>query len=248
MEAASTQRKNLVRSLDPRMKLLLVVVISTATMFTPSREVVAWNYIIIILLWLISGEVRHAIKFALIFAMVLVVEYASLWIPNDTLKMMVSFVLFIVARSLSMVIMCLWMSAGLCVDDLITSLQNMHIPKGFTITVAVVFRYIPTIGREFRNINNTMKMRGIAFNAKNLFFQPGRTMEYALVPLIMRSIKVADDLSASAMTRGLDLQTKRTSYREVRLHLHDFLITVLFVALILVGRYLTPMLLEGRLL
>ena len=91
MEAASTQRKNLVRSLDPRMKLLLVVVISTATMFTPSREVVAWNYIIIILLWLISGEVRHAIKFALIFAMVLVVEYASLWIPNDTLKMMVSF-------------------------------------------------------------------------------------------------------------------------------------------------------------
>ena len=33
MEAASTQRKNLVRSLDPRMKLLLVVVISTATMF-----------------------------------------------------------------------------------------------------------------------------------------------------------------------------------------------------------------------
>lgn len=103
MEAASTQRKNLVRSLDPRMKLLLVVVISTATMFTPSREVVAWNYIIIILLWLISGEVRHAIKFALIFAMVLVVEYASLWIPNDTLKMMVSFLLFIVARSLSMV-------------------------------------------------------------------------------------------------------------------------------------------------
>ena len=33
MEAASIQRKNLVRSLDPRMKLLLVVVISTATMF-----------------------------------------------------------------------------------------------------------------------------------------------------------------------------------------------------------------------
>lgn len=99
MEAASTQRKNLVRSLDPRMKLLLVVVISTATMFTPSREVVAWNYIIIILLWLISGDVRHAIKFALIFAMVLVVEYASLWIPNDTLKMMVSLAMILLASN-----------------------------------------------------------------------------------------------------------------------------------------------------
>lgn len=246
--AAQIQQKNLARTLDSRMKLLLVIVISTATMFTPSREVVAWNYIVIILLWLVSGEIRRAGKFAIIFTAVLAVEYASLWIPNDTAKMMVSFLLFIVARSLSMVIMCLWMSTGLCVDDLITSLQNMHIPKGFTITVAVVFRYIPTISGEFRNINNTMKMRGIAFNIKNLLRHPGRTMEYALVPLIIRSIKVADDLSASAMTRGLDLQTRRTSYREVRLHLHDFLIAALFIVLILTGRYLTPALLEGRLL
>lgn len=62
MEAASTQRKNLVRSLDPRMKLLLVVVISTATMFTPSREVVAWNYIIIILLWLVLCQDLAQVK------------------------------------------------------------------------------------------------------------------------------------------------------------------------------------------
>lgn len=247
METAQIKHRNLVRSLDPRMKLLLVIVISTATMFTPSREVVAWNYIVIILLWLASREIRYAGKFAVIFTVVLVVEYVSLWIPNDTVKMMVSFLLFIVARSLSMVIMCLWMSTGLCVDDLITSLQNMHIPKGFTITIAVVFRYIPTISGEFRNINNTMKMRGIAFNARNLLLHPGRTTEYALIPLIMRSIKVADDLSASAMTRGLDLQTRRTSYREVRLHLQDFLIATFFIVLILAGRYLTLVLLEGRL-
>ena len=72
MEAASTQHKNLVRSLDPRMKLLLVVVISTATMFTPSREVVAWDDLHIILRWLLSGDSGRALKFALICAIVLV--------------------------------------------------------------------------------------------------------------------------------------------------------------------------------
>lgn len=245
MTTAQLHQKNLVRTLDPRLKMLLVIVICTATMFSSQRSVVAWNYLVIILLWFTSGEVKRSCKFILLFSSVLLVEYISMFIPIDTVKMMITFLLFIVARSLSMVIMCLWMSTGLRVDDLITALQNMHIPKGFTITIAVIFRYIPTISGEFRNITNTMKMRGIDFNFKNLVLHPGRTVEYALIPLIMRSIKVADDLSASAMTRGLDLHTRRTSYREVRLKLYDFLIAGFFVFLILAGRYFIPVLLEG---
>lgn len=239
---------NWVHSLDPRMKLLLVIIISTATLFAPSQEIVAWNYIVIIFLWLVSGEVKRAGKFTLLFTAVLIVEYVSVLIPNDTIRMMVSFLLFIVARSMSMLIMCLWMATGLRVDDLITSLQNMHVPRGFTITIAVVFRYIPTIGGEFRNINNTMKMRGINLNVKNLFLHAGRTIEYALIPLIMRSIKVADDLSASAMTRGLDLENRRTSYREVRLHMTDFMLAGLFILLIAAGRIITPVIITGGLI
>lgn len=248
MDEVHTKKENVLRNLDPRMKLLLVITISTATLFAPSQAVVACNYVLIILLWLLSGEIKYAGKFTVLFTVVLAIEYASGFIPNATVRLMLSFLLFIVARSMSLMIMCLWMTRGLRVNDLITALQNMHIPRGFTITVAVVFRYIPTISGEFRNINNTMKMREISFSAKNLLLHPGRTIEYALIPLIMRSIKVADDLSASAMTRGLDLESRRTSYREVRLHLRDYLIVCVFIFLILAIRYLTPAILEGGIL
>lgn len=245
MERSRFGKQSFLRALDPRMKIMLVITICTATMLSSQRAVVVWNYIVIILLWGMTGELKKTVKFAVLFSIVLLVEYSSMFIPNDTLRMMLSFLLFIVARSLSMVIMCLWMSVGLKVDALISSLQNMHIPKGFTITIAVIFRYIPTISGEFRNINNTMKMRGINFNIINILFHPRRSVEYVLVPLIMRSIKVADELSASAMTRGLDLQTRRTSYREVRLHMKDYIITAFFIILIIIGRYFIPLIQEG---
>ena len=248
MQETCRGKRNVLQNLDPRMKLLLVIVISTATLFASSQIVVACNYVIIIFLWLLSGEVKYAGKFLILFAAVLAIEYASMFIPNDTARLMISFLLFIIARSMSLMVMCLWMSVRLRVNDLVTALQNMHVPRGFTITIAVVFRYIPTISGEFRNINNTMKMRGINFNVKNLFIHPGRTMEYALIPLIMRSLKVADDLSASVMTRGLDLQSKRTSYHEVRLHICDFLITGIFFILIVAVRYLAPVIMEGSVL
>ena len=132
-----------------------------------------------------------------------------------------------------------WMSTSLRISDLVAALQKMHVPKGAIITLAVVFRYLPTIGDEFRYIHNTMKLRGIGLTPGNILRHPLGTMEYVLVPLIIRSMTVADELSASAMTRGLDLKTKRSSYREVRLEPFDLLFTGGMVAAAILGVILT---------
>ena len=63
------------------------------------------------------------------------------------------------------------------------------------------------------------------FVARNLVLHPGRSLEYVLVPLIIRTIKIADDLAASAMTRGLDLVGARTTYRDVRIGASGALVT-----------------------
>ena len=87
----------------------------------------------------------------------------------------------------------------------------MRLPRGLVITIAVVFRYLPTAADEFRKISATMRLRGVELSARNLVLHPGRSLEYVLVPLIIRTIKIADDLAASAMTRGLDLVGARTT-------------------------------------
>ena len=102
-------------------------------------------------------------------------------------------------------------------------------------------RYIPTVQDEFRSIKNTMKLRGIGLNVKNVVLHPIKTCEYAIVPLVIRSMTISDELAASAMTRGLDLESERTSYREVRLRLTDYLIAAGVILAIVSGIVISKM-------
>ncbi len=184
-----------------------------------------WCYAIIAALWLLSGEARRALGFVAVLAAVALAEWGAGFIPNATVAGMVGFLFFIFARSLSTFALIMWMSVGLRIDDLIASLQRLRLPRGLVITIAVVFRYLPTAADEFRKISATMRLRGVELSARNLVLHPGRSLEYVLVPLIIRTIKIADDLAASAMTRGLDLVGARTTYRDVRIGASGALVT-----------------------
>ena len=59
-----------VRNLDPRMKLLIVLVVGSAALFSPHRALLLWCYAIIAALWLLSGEARRALGFVAVLAAV----------------------------------------------------------------------------------------------------------------------------------------------------------------------------------
>ena len=144
-----------VRNLDPRMKLLIVLVVGSAALFSPHRALLLWCYAIIAALWLLSGEARRALGFVAVLAAVALAEWGAGFIPNATVAGMVGFLFFIFARSLSTFALIMWMSVGLRIDDLIASLQRLRLPRGLVITIAVVFRYLPTAADEFRKISAT---------------------------------------------------------------------------------------------
>ncbi len=109
----------------------------------------------------------------------------------------------------------------------------MKLPQGFIISVVVFFRYMPTVTREFWYINASMRLRDVGINIKNMLFHPIRTVEYAFVPLIIRSMTIADRLSESALTRGLDLNNKRSNYRNVKISVADISICTVLSTLVL---------------
>ena len=63
-----------VRNLDPRMKLLIVLVVGSAALFSPHRALLLWCYAIIAALWLLSGEARRALGFVAVLAAVALAE------------------------------------------------------------------------------------------------------------------------------------------------------------------------------
>ena len=71
-----------VRNLDPRMKLLIVLVVGSAALFSPHRALLLWCYAIIAALWLLSGEARRALGFVAVLAAVALAEWGAGFIPE----------------------------------------------------------------------------------------------------------------------------------------------------------------------
>ena len=93
------------------------------------------------------------------------------------------------------------------VSELIAALERLHLSRKIIIPFAVMMRFFPTIAEEYRAINDSMRMRGIYFGGGNALKIP----EYRIVPLLMSAVKIGEELSAAALTRGLGKPVKRTN-------------------------------------
>ena len=99
--------------------------------------------------------------------------------------------------------------------------------QAVTIPLVVMFRYIPTLRIEYHQIRSTMDIRGISDTLWKRVSHPLATIEYILIPLLMRCLKVTDELAASGTTRGLELECKRYALRPIRFSWPEILVSLL---------------------
>lgn len=85
-----------------------------------------------------------------------------------------------------------------------------------------MLRFIPTVAEDYRQIRNAMAFRGIAAGKFALLRHPAQSLEYILMPLLMNSNNVAQDLSVAAMTKGISLPGTHTSMTEIRMKTADW--------------------------
>ena len=67
-------------------------------------------------------------------------------------------------------------------------------------------------------------LRGIALSWKNVFTRPMLILEAIAIPIVMRSASIAEELSASAVTRGIDNPAQRTSFIQLKVHAKDWMV------------------------
>ena len=84
-------------------------------------------------------------------------------------------------------------------------------------------------------IRESLKMRNINLSIK----QPLKFLEYWLVPVLMRINLIAEEMTATAMTKGVESPMRRTSFYNVKMRTADWIfltvILIIFI-LLLVGR------------
>ena len=99
-------------------------------------------------------------------------------------------------------------------------LSRLRMPTPFILGLLVVFRFFPTMRAELKGVGRSMKNRGLTA-AGQLLAHPVQSMEYVLVPFLLRVLQLADQLSVSAVARGAERPGVRGSYYEKRIGARD---------------------------
>jgi energy-coupling factor transport system permease protein len=219
-------------SLDPRAKLLILVLVNVFIITSPDLRTEAVGVGMIALTILAMGAWRSAVKAVLIYAGMLGALYLCALFPNNLVTAVVSMILVCFRKIAPTLFFAGGMIATTKVGELVSAMQRLRIPKPVVITFAVTLRFFPTAREEFAAIRDAMRLRGIGLSAGNVLTRPLTVMECVLIPMMMRCATIAEELSAAAVTRGIESDGRRTSLSELRMRAPDYLASALFVALV----------------
>jgi energy-coupling factor transport system permease protein len=146
--------------------------------------------------------------------------------------------LYIITKILPTIILARYIVKTTKVSEFLTAMNRMHVTDKLTIPISVIFRFFPTVIEESRAINDAMRMRGIEMGAN----KASEAIEYRMVPLIASCSIIGEELSAAAMTRGLDVGKKRSCIWKIRFRVLDLIIFALCLICFIwwgIGRFFT---------
>ena len=215
--------------LDPRTKLLLLLLVNLCVFGSANLAVMLVMAAIPILL-LFSSRKWAAALFCSIgyIAAILMNEYL---VPTTqgAVNVIVVMISGMLCRLMPGFIMGYYVVITTTVSEFIASMEKLHIPNCVTIPLSVVFRFFPTVLEEARSITDAMRMRGVSFGTKKFFTNPLAMIEYRLIPLMMSTVKIGDELSAASLTRGLGGPVRRTNICKIGLGFQDYLLILIAV-------------------
>lgn len=208
---------------------IAIVVIAAVIVFVMQTEEVLLLFLITVALWLfIQGYGKPAVKY--------IFMYVGLWgmillMRNNRIFGNMP-ALLTSARHVLIPCMAAVPISRASTGEFIASLNQMKIPRPITLSFSILFRFMPMVKSEFRLIRNSQKFRGIGVSVLQTVCHPVKTIEYILVPLMIRTSRIADELSASAVVRGMRLEGRGTSYHQVKWSVWDSVFVILYLGIV----------------
>ena len=219
--------------LDPRTKIALVLTLAVFVMgglggsnMQPVKTALSAMPFLLLLIerqW--AGFLRGFIM--------LVCGYGLLWLmPHlpGPLGFLALFCGGILTRFVVTIVMGTYLIETTSVSEFIAAMSRLHMPQAITIPLSVMFRLFPTIASEWTSIRRAMRMRGIHLGGA----KAGQVLEYQMVPMITSSVRIGEELSASALTRGLGAPVRRSNICRIGFRLQDYAVLAVCLFTVLV--------------
>lgn len=214
--------------LDPRTKIFLVLAMGASITILVPIYVEILSAALLAFLFVMNRQVKSAIKLMAVFLFLAGLTYLPRDIPGVTSIVMP--VGFMVRRFMMPIVAGNYLISSTPVGLLMNALEKLKLPFSVVITIAVMFRFFPTLKEEYGHIKNAMKMRGIGLNAVNVISRPILTLEYMMVPLLSSASRIGDELAAAGHTKGVDAPAKKVRYKTSHFTAADAFIFLYIIA------------------
>ena len=220
---------------DVRTLLFLYMLIMVFMLISGKLEVTLSSFIVAAAVPVITGLygvlLCYALLFAGLFAYYQFIFHSAILVLHSAVFSVIGVFSFIVQRIIPFMLLGTVIQKQKNISEITTALERMHLPKGIILSIAVMFRYFPSIKDDLFIIIDAMKLKGLYTSKRAVLIHPIRTMEFVLVPMLFKSLKTAEELSCAALVKGIENTGHKTSYFDVRLRAAD--VVFLFTAITL---------------
>ena len=218
--------------LDVRTKVVLLLVAGICTFIVNTLAFEAGLILFFSILQLLSARKVFSWMFVSLYFALVAIQLFLLPVLPGFLAMTLSVPVVSFRKMFPCVMAVILLIKTTKVNEAIATMTKMGMPKAVTITFAVTLRYIPVLGEEWHHIRDAVKIRQLSI--RHLGFIQGITKkaECYVVPILLSATKTAENLSAAAITRGIENPSPATCRHYQPMKCQDYLLLTLSAALI----------------
>lgn len=209
------------RKLDPRTVLLITFTVTLSGLVI-NQPILAHGLLALCGICLLDVQaLRECILYTAVYAVIAVLMYYTAYIPAASAALMLVSLSYFAQKFIVAMMMMEFLKRKTSMPYIISAMQTMKFPRIAAIPLIVVFRYMPTLKEDCRHLRDSLKIRGISASGAELFLHPIRSLEYFIVPILFRSLRIAEELSASVLLRGIENYEHRTNIYPLRFGVLD---------------------------
>lgn len=217
-------------TLDPRTKLALLIVIAVVVLAGAGGSAGSWARPLVAAIPLVllmgSRRIWAAGFYAVLAGGSSVLTEVLLNRDQQTWIMFALLFCGIFARVLPGLVAGYYLLATTTVSEFVAAMHRLRVPDVVVIPLSVMFRFFPTVAEEAVAVQRAMRMRGIRARTGH----PMQMLEYRMVPVLACTVRIGEELTASALTRGLGGSVPRTNVCRIGFGVTDALVLVLCAA------------------
>ncbi|AUM95883.1 MULTISPECIES: energy-coupling factor transporter transmembrane component T [Clostridium] len=221
-----------VLKIDPRTKIILMILGNVAIFLAFSIQMKISLIIFYLIFGFLCGAYKSPIKISLGYFGLILVEYLGGKYLSGTLTLMIITFSQFVKMILPCALLASIMISTTKVSEFMGALNKMRVSKKVIIPLTVMIRYLPVVFEDWKNIKDSMRMRDVSPTFLGFLKNPSDTIECIYVPMLMSASKVSDELSAAAITRGIENPNPRTCMVKMKMKFCDYLSISLMVIVI----------------